>query len=111
MTLYQIAAYFKSGKPQPPERSQAYLKFIRRFLCVCCGETRYVEAAHFGPHGIGQKASDFDALPLCPRCHRTGPHSYHKLGPVDFALVHEIDIPSLQQYFQHVWETRKKKAA
>jgi hypothetical protein len=109
VTLYSIAVYFKPGKPQPPERCKPFLKFIRRFLCVGCGERRHIEAAHFGPHGIGQKSSDLDCLPLCPECHRTGSHAYHKIGPVDFATKHGLDIKALQQYFRHVWEGSNEK--
>ena len=111
MTLYEIASYFKPGKPEPPERSEAYKKFIRKFPCVCCGEARGIETAHFGPHGIGQKSSDYLTLPLCQEHHRTGKHAYHKMAPADFATVHGIDIEALQGYFQRVWEMRKKRAA
>jgi hypothetical protein len=111
MTLYQIAAYFKPGKPQPPERNEAYKRFVRRFPCVVCGETRRIETAHFGPHGIAQKSSDYSVLPLCPEHHRTGRHAYHKMKPADFATVHGIDVASLQGYFQDVWEDKLRKRA
>lgn len=35
---------------------------------------------HTGPHGLGQKASDYDALPGCVDCHK----ELHKIGPVRF---------------------------
>lgn len=111
MTLYQIASYFKPGKPQPPERNEAYKRFIRRFPCVCCGKSRWIEAAHFGKHGISQKASDKDVLPLCHICHQTGPKAYHKLGPVNFAAYHGIDVEAHQGYFQDVWEMKLRKKA
>jgi hypothetical protein len=102
MTLYSITAYFKSGKPQPPERNEQYKRFVRQFPCVCCGERRGIEAAHFGPHGIAQKSSDYSVLPLCREHHRTGKHAYHKMRPTDFATVHGIDVETLQGYFQDV---------
>jgi hypothetical protein len=111
VTLYQITAYFKPGKPQPPERNEKYLAFIRRFPCVVCGEWRRIEAAHFGPHGIGQKASDKLTLPLCQEHHRTGKHAYHKMRPSDFATIHGIDVASLQGYFQDVWEMKQRRKA
>jgi len=46
---------------------------------------------------MGQKASDLDALPLCLRCHRTGPKSYHTLGARRFKGVHELDMEGLQK--------------
>jgi hypothetical protein len=61
---------------------------------VCHG-TRGVEAAHTGPHGLGQKSSDLSAIPLCARHHRSGDDSYHKLGPRKFAEVHQLNIPAI----------------
>jgi len=60
-----------------------------------CRATRAVEAAHTGPHGLGQKASDLSAIPLCRRHHRTGDDSYHRLGPRKFAEVHQLNIRAL----------------
>lgn len=93
-----------------PERNPAYLRFLRRFPCIVCGSWRGVEAAHFGPHGIGQKASDLDALPVCSRCHRTSNDSYHRLGPVKFALIHNLDVPALIQMFRRFWEQRHHRS-
>jgi hypothetical protein len=57
-----------------------------------CRTTRAVEAAHTGPHGLGQKSSDWSAIPLCEKHHRTGDNSYHRLGPRKFAKVHQLNI-------------------
>ena len=78
-----------------PVRNPEYLKWIRTLPCAVCRATRGVEAAHTGPHGLGQKSSDLSAIPLCARHHRTGPDSYHKLGPRKFAEVHRLNIPAL----------------
>jgi hypothetical protein len=51
--------------------------------------------SHTGPHGLGQKSPDSSAIPLCYRHHRTGPDSYHRLGPREFAKVHNVDIPAM----------------
>ena len=75
-----------------PIRNPGYLKWIRSLPCSVCRTTRAVEAAHTGPHGIGQKSSDLSAIPLCARHHRTGDDSYHKLGPCKFAGVHKLNI-------------------
>ncbi len=69
-----------------PARDPKYLDWVRTLACLLCRTMCGVEAAHSGPHGIGQKASDFSALPLCGECHRTGKLSYHNLGPKFFAL-------------------------
>jgi hypothetical protein len=94
---------------EQPERNPAYRKFLRSFPRIVCGKSRWIEAAHFGPHSLGQRASDTDCLPLCWTDHRGGNRSYHKLGPVRFARVHQIDPPELIAFFNHLWELRIKK--
>ena len=57
-----------------------------------------VEAAHtgaLGPRGLGQKSSDFSAIPLCSWDHVGGPDSYHRLGERSFAENSQIDLPAL----------------
>lgn len=78
-----------------PARNPQYLAWIRKQACVVCGSRRGIEAAHTGPHGLGQKSSDFSAIPLCRRHHRSGNDSYHKLGPRRFAEVHDVDISAI----------------
>lgn len=78
-----------------PVRNPVYLKWIRTLPCAVCRATRGVEAAHTGPHGLGQKSSDLSAIPLCGRHHRTGQDSYHKLGPRKFAEAHRLHIPAM----------------
>ena len=75
-----------------PVRNAGYLQWIRTLPCAVCRTIRAVEAAHTGPHGIGQKSSDLSAIPLCARHHRTGDDSYHKLGPRKFAEVHRLNV-------------------
>jgi len=59
-----------------PLRSPAYRSWIRTLACAFCGAWSS-ECAHTGPHGLAQKASDFNAIPLCPVCHRLGRDAYH----------------------------------
>lgn len=75
-----------------PVRNPGYLRWIRTLPCSVCRTTRAVEAAHTGPHGLGQKSSDLSAIPLCARHHPTGDDSYHKLGPRKFAEVHQLNV-------------------
>ena len=75
-----------------PRRDLKHLQWIRTLPCAVCGSTRYVEAAHTGPHGLGQKSADSAAIPLCIRHHRSGNDSYHKLGPRLFAAAHHLKI-------------------
>jgi len=78
-----------------PQRNRMYLAFIRSLPCAVCETRHHVEAAHTGSRGLGQKSSDFSAIPLCRADHRTGPCSYHRLGPRKFAEVQRLDIPAL----------------
>jgi hypothetical protein len=104
--MLEIASTFHPGKPVKPIRNPRFLAFIRRFPCIVCAATQMIEACHFGKHGISQKASDEDALPLCHECHMTRKNSYHRLGPVQFALLNDLDVPALQSLFQGWWEKR-----
>jgi hypothetical protein len=78
-----------------PLRDPRYLAWIRTLPCVVCRVPRGIEVSHTGPHGLGQKSSDFSAIPLCYRHHRTGRDSYHRLGPQKFAQEHDLDIPAI----------------
>ena len=78
--------------PLKPTRKPKYLAWIRTQPCLVCGKTSGVEAAHTGPHGMAQKSSDTSAIPLCPRHHRTGRDSYHRLGPRAFEMQHGLDL-------------------
>lgn len=82
--------------PVKPARDEKFKAFVRKLCCVVCGSYRLVEAAHFGPHGIGQKSCDYTCLPLCLRCHRTGPKSYHTLGARRFVEVHRLNVATHQ---------------
>jgi hypothetical protein len=44
---------------------------------------------------MGQKTSDFSAVPLCSSHHRTNQDSYHRLGEAQFEQVHQIDLREL----------------
>jgi hypothetical protein len=44
---------------------------------------------------LGQKSPDSSAIPLCPKHHRTGDDSYHRLGPRKFVQRHNLDIQTI----------------
>lgn len=95
-TLFGIASQLR--KWTRPVRDSKYLAFIRTFPCVGCATLkRQRDAMHTGPHGIGQKASDLDALPGCRPCHQ----ELHKIGPTKFQERHKIDFADLRTMFQH----------
>jgi hypothetical protein len=78
-----------------PRRDSKYLQWIRSLPCSVCSSTRNIEAAHTGPHGLGQKSPDSTAIPLCITHHRTGNDCYHKLGPRKFAQAHNLDLAGI----------------
>jgi hypothetical protein len=94
-----------------PARDRQYLAFIRRLPCLVCATRRRVEAAHFGPHGIAQKASDYSAIPLCHNHHRGYRDSLHQLGPVRFQEQHGLDIPAFIVQFNQFYETKLRRKA
>ena len=80
------APRIKPGRVEDP----AYLARVRNLPCVVCGAVPS-EAHH--PKGLefcgkGQKASDHDAFPLCPACHRTGPGAFHAIGSRSWEAIH-----------------------
>ena len=90
----------KRARPRRgPERCPEYLAWIRTLGCVVCGRVTggatIIEAAHtnaLGNRGLGQKTSDFSAVPLCAGHHREAADSYHRLGEHGFAQEHRIDL-------------------
>lgn len=99
MDLYGIAG--RMYQHVRPVRAPHYLAFIRRFPCVGCKtERRQREAMHTGPRGLGQKASDLDALPGCRPCHQ----ELHRIGPVRFQERHKITFADLALMFQGFYQ-------
>jgi hypothetical protein len=87
----------------------AYLRFIRSQPCAVPGcKSSYQEAAHTGGRGLSRKASDRQAIPLCPYHHQTGPHAYHR-GRRAFEAFHHLDIAGLILEFNS-WYDRENAA-
>ena len=108
--IYAIRAYFTPGLPKPPERSEAYKRWIRRFPCVVCSTYHNIEAAHTGDHGTSTKATDFNCLPMCPEHHRTGKYAYHK-GRADWEAMHGKNVNELVEYFRGMWNRKQERKA
>jgi len=90
--------------------SSAFLEFIREQPCCVCvryetRQTQPTEASHCGDRGLGQKASDFTALPMCARHHRIGPSAIHVLGR-RFWSTHSLDRDKLIAHYNQLFESR-----
>jgi hypothetical protein len=89
-----------------PDRCPEYLAWIRTLGCVVCGRppgSVLIEAAHtnaLGPRGLGQKSTDFSAIPLCSGHHRQDRDSYHLLGEEPFLRAHAIDLEGIVRSLQ-----------
>ena len=60
------------ARKQPTKAEKAHLDAVARLGCLICGAPAEVHHIMSGV-GMGQRASHYDTIPLCPRCHRTGP--------------------------------------
>jgi hypothetical protein len=80
-------------------RSKSYLQFIRSQPCIICGKKS--EAHHSETGGMGIKASDLTAIPLC-RFHHT---QWHTIGRQTFLSRYDINITHLQLVcmMEYVW--------
>ena len=98
---------------EPPRRNRKYLKFLREQPCAVCSRRAdlmdKVEAAHTGARGraLSQKSDDYDAIPLCGRCHRTGADSYHSyIVESNWAQHHGINLPHLRTVYLARYQER-----
>ncbi len=62
-----------------PYRSAAYLAAVRGLGCVICGAPASAHHSRAGC-GMGQKAGDHHAYPLCRNHHQDGTDAVHRLG-------------------------------
>jgi hypothetical protein len=105
-----------SALRQKPERDPKYRAWVRGWTCVVCRLTaelgslfdKRVEAAHMGPRGLSQKSSDYTCIPLCPRHHRTGNDSAHRLGK-KFATHHGINIRKIQAELRRAYRKERPR--
>ena len=86
--------------PNQPARSVQYRAWIRSLPCAVCGTSFGVEAAHTGPHGVQQKASDYSCIPLCHPHHRTGNDALDKIGHLAFEQRFGLEIAAIIETLQ-----------
>ena len=82
------------------ERDPKYLDWIRGCCCLLLGSDCIgkAEAAHIGPHGLSQKASDHETLPLCLAHHA----ELHRLGK-PFWDRYRIDRDRLIAHYRELY--------
>ena len=86
-----------------------YLAFIHQFRCIVCSRgvpeptLGTVEAHHAGPRGMGQRADDHTAVPLCRGHHVLKPDAAHELGK-KFWEHHGLDRDRVISMFNDLWE-------
>jgi hypothetical protein len=89
-----------------PARCAKYRAWVRSLPCLvrrCKGKA---EAAHTGPHALGQKSSDFTAVPLCVRHHREGPRALDKIGRPKFEKIYKVSIEETVKEMNQTWQNR-----
>jgi Protein of unknown function (DUF968) len=94
MKAYAVAITARQTSRKPIQHPK-YLKFVRGLPCAVSGRTYGVESAHTGSHGLSQKASDLDAIPLHREFHTRGKYSYHVLGRVRFEQHHGVSVAAI----------------
>jgi hypothetical protein len=104
------SAIFRHAPKRQPGDDVLYLIWLRSQTCIVCASGRYVEAAHVGPRGLGQKCPDRQAVPLCREHHRTGKTAHHVLGKA-FWQYHglsreEVIADLVRRYFSEVRTAR-----
>lgn len=103
---------------QDPKQDSDYRTWLRTLPCIVCtawkfnikGYAGFIECAHFGSRGLGQKCSDREALPLCVWHHRTGPKAVHVLGR-NFWMHWKLDRYELIAEHNRKFERREENAA
>ena len=101
------------GKKDPD-----YLTFIHALNCVACerGEiivyvgyrAKPIHAHHAGIRGLGQKAGDDTAIPLCQEHHQTGKDAVHVMGK-RFWQHHGLNKEDLIRRLNELYESLLQK--
>jgi hypothetical protein len=89
------------------QRDGRYLDWIRSLPCLVCG--RPAEAHHTGPHGLGKKADDSTAIPLCTEHHTMGRSAYHRIGCAAFESRFGLVVANLVRLLNQRWKERLQR--
>lgn len=81
-------------REQTRVRSAGHLAWVRGFACIvfgrdeCDGKIQAHHVSENGNAGMGVKAPDSDAVPLCVKHHEEG----HRIGWTSFAAKYGVDM-------------------
>jgi len=90
-------------------RDSKYLAFIRTIPCLVCRHRGVVHAHHAETGGMGIKASDYTAIPLCVKHHTSGSDAVHNLGTGKFITKFNINLPETYKKLYEMYCTKNKK--
>ncbi len=102
---------------KPPKKRKgadpAYLAFLREQPCAVCSQPMKwwlkqeskTQAAHVGTRGLGQRAPDKTAIPLCRFHHLASKAAAHTLGK-RFWERHALDKETLITYYQAAYQAQ-----
>lgn len=93
-----------------PARDRHYRAWIRTLPCAACGRIENIEAAHTGPHGLSQKASDYACIPLCIGHHRTGKEALDRIGRQQFERQFGLTVSALTRRLNRIWFEARRLA-
>lgn len=96
MTFMQSPMGLKAPKPTAAEiaAGKRHMARVAKLPCVICG-ARPVDVHHCKSGRFSQlRASDFETIPLCAPCHRTGPGAYHA-GQESWEAINGFDTDYL----------------
>lgn len=99
----------RRNAPRPADKSApAFLQWLRGRECLCAKSgtcSGRMEAAHVqgGARGVGTKAADRFAVPLCSAHHR----EQHDRGWASFQRSHMVDAQGAAAAYWQAWPGRR----
>ena len=85
-----------------------YMSRVADLGCICCGKPAELHHPRSGM-GMGQRASHFDVIPLCPTHHRHGKVSIH-LGKTQFERTFGTEKVLLKKVKKALVEKQKMES-
>lgn len=94
-------------KKAPTRAERAHLAKVAALGCILCRHYGYHDTPAEVHHprldvGGAQRASHYDAIPLCPQHHRHGRDAVHQMGHAEFTAHHGISEQELMQWVKQL---------